>query len=65
MTESSELDDIRNTLTNVLKIIDVHAEGMQHMTRALIAFDSRVKELEKAHKTRRIIRLDGPLSNPD
>ena len=59
--EVSELNDIRNTLANVLQVVDLHADGMRHMTNALIAFDSRVKELEKALKTRKIIRLNSPI----
>lgn len=61
MAEVSDIDAIRNTLTNVLQMLDIHAEGMSHMTKALVAFDSRVKELEKALKTRKIIRLNSPI----
>ena len=48
-------------IANILQSIELHAEGMKHMTNALIAFDSRVKELEKALKTRKIIRLNSPI----
>ena len=44
----SEESDLKKTLTNLLTLAQSHAEGFKHMTDALVAFDRRLRALERA-----------------
>jgi predicted RNase H-like nuclease (RuvC/YqgF family) len=63
--EAKRVEDLKNTLIKLLEMVKMHAEGMEHMATALVAFDRRLRALENSPKLKSgIVKPNGFHENP-
>jgi len=61
--DAKRFDDLKQTVAQLLEMAKMHAEGMKHMTDCMIAFDQRLRALEKTPKSS-IVKPNGFHDNP-